>query len=504
MTNLLITLLFSQNLFAKTYGGTDYDEFYSITQTSDGGYAVAGYTWSFGAGSSDFLVLKLASDGSLSGARTFGGTGWDVAYSITQTTDGGYVVAGYTSSFGAGSSDFLVLKLASDGSLSWARTFGGTDDDYAWSITHTSDGGYAVAGYTWSFGAGGYDFLVLKLASDGSLSWARTFGGTSWDKAYSITQTTDGGYVVAGSTNSFGAGYEDLLVLKLASDGSLSWARTFGGTSSEWAYSITQTADGGYAVAGSTYSFGAGGYDFLVLKLAPNGSLGAARTFGGAGYDYAYSITQTADGGYAVAGYTWSFGAGSSDFLVLKLALDGSLSWARTFGGTDDDYVWSITQSSDGGYAVAGSTLSFGAGGDDLVLKMGSDGSYPGCLQDCSPTVGTPSLTTSSPSVGADCSPSTSSPSPTVRIPTPSITDVCPSQDVNEIYPNGSKPWITCSPLPGGVLFISPEDVAIKIYKADGRLAYSGELQKGQNKISLETGVYLWITRNQSGKLAIR
>ncbi|MEO0210425.1 MAG: hypothetical protein ABIN66_01065, partial [candidate division WOR-3 bacterium] len=133
-------------------------------------------------------------------AKTYGGTSGDYAYSITQTSDGGYAVAGRTESFGAGSWDFLVLKLNPDGSLAWARTFGGTIDDYAYSITQTSDGGYAVAGYTTSFGAGNVDFLVLKLNPDGSLAWARTFGGTNDDYAYSITQTSDGGYAVAGST----------------------------------------------------------------------------------------------------------------------------------------------------------------------------------------------------------------------------------------------------------------------------------------------------------------
>ncbi|MEO0211596.1 MAG: hypothetical protein ABIN66_07050, partial [candidate division WOR-3 bacterium] len=209
-TNMLMGIL-----FAKTYGGASMDRGHSIIWSSDGGYAVAGWTWSFGVGSDDFLVLKLNPDGSLAWARTFGGTASDYAYSIIQTTDGGYAVAGETWSFASGYADFLVLKLNPDGSLAWARTFGGTNNDLAFSITQTSDGGYAVAGYTSSFGAGGYDFLVLKLNPDGSLAWARTFGGTNNDLAFSITQTSDGGYAVAGYTSSFGAGGYDFLVLKL-------------------------------------------------------------------------------------------------------------------------------------------------------------------------------------------------------------------------------------------------------------------------------------------------
>ncbi|MEO0256508.1 MAG: hypothetical protein ABIM74_04365, partial [candidate division WOR-3 bacterium] len=133
-------------------------------------------------------------------AKTYGGASQDLAYSIAPTAEGGYVIAGYTSSFGAGNCDFLVIKLGPDGSLSWARTYGGPDDDRAFSVIQTSDQGYLVGGYTRSFGAGASDFLVIKLEPDGSLSWARTYGGTSSDEAHSLTQTSDGGYALAGNT----------------------------------------------------------------------------------------------------------------------------------------------------------------------------------------------------------------------------------------------------------------------------------------------------------------
>ncbi|MEO0192088.1 MAG: hypothetical protein ABIM46_04835, partial [candidate division WOR-3 bacterium] len=456
------------------------------------------------------LVIKLNPNGSLAWARTFGGTGYDDASSITQTSDGGYAVAGHTDGFGAGNFDILVIKLNPNGSLAWARTFGGTGYDDAPSIIQTSDGGYAVAGYTVSFGAGNFDILVIKLNPNGSLAWARTFGGIDGDWAESIIRTSDGGYAVAGATWSFGAGNDDFLVLKLNSNGSLAWARTYGGTGYEAVSSIIQITDGGYAVAGDISSFGPGDVDLLVLKLNPDGSPAWARTYVmGTDYDWVYSITQTSDGGYAVAGETESFGAGGDDFFVLKLNSNGSLAWARTFGGISSDDAHSITQTSDGGYAVAGHTGSFGAGGDFLVLKLGSDGNYPGCVQECSPTVGTFSLITSSPSVSVTtCSPQTSSPSPTITTPSLTITDVCPpAVEERDVY---NRPKITCSPVPGAALFISPYDIGIKIYKADGRLVYSGELHEGENRIPLEPGVYIWttrnpqpVTRNQSGKIGI-
>ncbi len=231
---------------------------------------------------------------------------------------------------------------------------------------------------------------------------------------------------------------------------------------------------------------------------------------GGANDDCAYSITQAANGGFAVAGETMSFGAGDRDLLVLKLASDGFLSWARAFGGTNGDAGYSITQTTDGGFAVAGFTESFGAGDRDfLVLKIGADGSYPDCVQDCSPTVMSVNPNTSAPNVGAVYSPSTSTPNLTITTPSPIMTDACePILELEEGDIFDPWPGITCSPFPGGALFLSSGELPIKIYAADGRLVYSGELKKGENRIELEKGVYLWRTGNMAcsykGKAVIR
>ncbi len=404
--------------WAKTYGGADEDFAYSIQQTTDGGYIVAGYTYSSGTGY-DFWVLKLNSTGGIVWQRTYGGTYDDFAYSIQQTSDGGYIVAGYTGSFGAGSNDLWVLKLNSTGGIVWQRTYGGTGTDWAWSIRQTSDGGYVVAGYTDSFGAGSGDLWVLKLNSTGGIVWQNTYGGTTGlDIAYSIQQTTDGGYIVAGGTGSFGAGSGDLWVLKLNSTGGIVWQNAYGDTGDDPAFSIQQTSDGGYIVAGYTGSFGAGSNDLWVLKLNSTGGIVWQRTYGGTGNDGARSIQQTTDGGYIVAGYTGSFGAGSNDLWVLKLDSAGGIVWQRTYGGTDDDAARSIQQTSDGGYIVAGETYSFGLGGicgegycsDFWVLKLNSDGTLG-----CGFGVGT---TSTAPSTGV----SGVATSATVTTPTPTVT----------------------------------------------------------------------------------
>jgi uncharacterized repeat protein (TIGR02543 family)/uncharacterized delta-60 repeat protein len=309
-------------------------------------------------------------------ARTYGGSDYDSAYSIQQTSDGGYIVAGRTGSVGAGIYHIWVLKLSSTGTIDWQHTYGGSGDDEAYSIQQTSDGGYIVAGRTTSFGAGDCDAWILKLSSIGDVEWQRTYGGSGSDSADSIQQTSDGGYIVAGDTNSITGYYHDFWVLKLSSTGDVEWQRTYGGSVYDFADSIQQTSDGGYIVAGQTNSFGAGSGDFWVLKLSSTGDVEWQRTYGGSGNDNANSIQQTSDGGYIIAGITGSFGAGGNcDTWILKLSSTGDVEWQRTYGGSGDDNANSIQQTSDGGYIVAGQTTSPGARSNDFwIFKLSSTG----------------------------------------------------------------------------------------------------------------------------------
>ncbi len=360
--------------WAATYGGTDTDKANSIQQTGDGGYVVTGWAGSFGTERA-LWVLKLKPDGLVEWQKTYGGI-YDEAHSIQQTHDGGYIVAGWTLSLGAGPGDLWVLKLRPDGTPEWQVTYGGGDDDVALSIQQTGDGGYIVGGGAMSFGDILADSWVLKLRPDGNPEWQKTYGGGDLDRADSIQQTGDGGYIVVCDTISFGAGGPDIWVLKLRPDGSVGWERTYGGKNYDRAYSIQQTSDSGYIVAGETRSFGARGGDAWVFKLRPDGTLEWQKTYGGAKPDLAYSIRQTRDGGYIVAGMTGSFGGGGADAWVLKLRPDGTPEWQKTYGGNGWDEADSIQQTGDGGYILAGMTESFGAGGGDFwVLKLMPDGS---------------------------------------------------------------------------------------------------------------------------------
>ena len=373
---LVFTSFLSLNAqWAIIYGGTGSDSAYSIQQTNDGGYIVAGETNSFGAGGSDVWILKLTSSGDIEWQKTYGGIVDDCAWSIQQTGDGGYIVAGETGSFGARDKDIWILKLSSTGAIEWQRTYGGSEWETDPSIQQTNDRGYIVVGHTESFGVGGADIWILKLSSAGDIEWQRTYGAGEQEYAPSIQQTSDGGYIVAGHTYSVGVEMWGYWILKLSPEGDIGWQKTYGWSTFDKPNSIQQTSDGGYIVIGETSSFGAGSSDIWILKLSSDGDIEWQKTYGGTSYDEALSIQQTNDGGYIVAGSTDSFGAGSSDVWILKLTSSGDIGWQKTYGGSGSDSASSIQQTSDGGYIVTGYIISWGAGSRDFwVLKLSSDG----------------------------------------------------------------------------------------------------------------------------------
>jgi len=354
----------SAEYWAKSYKENTRSGANSIHQTSDGGYIVAGAT-TFDPANSDFWVLKLDVNGDISWQKTYGGSGRDPAYSIQQTMDGGYIVAGAPLSF----RNYWVLKLDSAGDIEWQKTYEG--NGAAYSIQQTSDGGYVVAGYIVAWYG-----RVIKLDSNGEVMWVTQLVGA---KFKSIQQTLDGGYIVAGLTASFGAGSNDFLVLKLDSGGTVSWQKTYGGSASDVPQSIQQTVDGGYIVAGHSESFGAGEDDAWALKLDSAGNVEWQKTYGGNLNEGVSAIQQITDGGYIMVGFTSSFGVGSYDFWVIKLDGAGKVSWQKTYGSGGSDKLASIDTLSSGGYIVAGASSSFGGGYKSWVLKLDCNGDIPDC-----------------------------------------------------------------------------------------------------------------------------
>jgi hypothetical protein len=236
-------------------------------------------------------------------------------------------------------------------------------------------------------------FFDLPIASaDGPpVKWERTFGGSANDRSESVQQTLDGGYIIAGATQSFGAGGLDVYLIKTDPNGTNQWEKTFGGSSADAGFSVQQTLDGGYIIAGSTQSFGAGSWDVYLIKTDPNGNSEWEKTFGASGAERSRSVQQTLDGGYIIAGYTKSFGAGDWDVYLIKTDPNGNIQWEKTLGGSSHDRGKAVQQTLEGGYIIVGATQSFSVGALDVYLikyliKLCSDGTLAGDL-DCDGTV---------------------------------------------------------------------------------------------------------------------
>ncbi len=380
------------SLWAKAYGGTYGDVISAVDLTDDGGYIIAGRSESFSAdGRYDFWVLRLDAQGNVLWQKSYGGSGNEGAHEIHQTADSGFIVAGYTYSFSAGESDTWVLKLDGAGEIVWQKAYGGSDDEDAFSIRQTADGGYIVAGSTGPLG-GVIDAWVLKLDDLGGIIWQKSFGGAGEELAFVVQQTTDGGYVVGAYAESFGAGMADFWVLKLDGDGKVVWQKTYGSALDDVIFSLQQTADGGYVLAGYT-----GLYRYWVLKLDADGNVTWPK-----GYRWEVTgqyrlkedeIRQTADGGYILVGNPgWGMG------WVLKLGLSGDIVWQRYYGAGWESFC-SVRQTADGGYVVGGSSGSLGLGGaDGLLVRLDASGHVPVCPIESTP--GNQAYTPPSPIVG--------------------------------------------------------------------------------------------------------
>jgi len=298
-------------------GGDNTYEGFCVRETSDGGFIIAGYTgytYQF-----DVLLVKTDVYGNISWTQTFGGDGFDASYSVEQTSDGGYIIAGSTNAYGAGASDVWLIKTDASGIEEWNQTFGGLDPDVGESVQQTSDGGYIIAGHSASFGGGDDDAYIIKTDASGNEEWYQVYGGPTGDYGYDIRQTTDGGYIMAGMTTGYGDPNGDVYLIKMDASGTVEWIRHPGGDSADAGYSVQQTDDGGYIVAGFTESFGAGWYDVYLVKLDVNGNEEWQQTVSGREYEDANCVHQTNDGGYIITGYTDSYGAGNLDLWLVRL-----------------------------------------------------------------------------------------------------------------------------------------------------------------------------------------
>ena len=384
---LFITFSYSQSSpsieWEKCYGGNGVNSPYSVKQTIDGGFIIVGETSSTNGfitnnyGGYDCWVIKTNNIGTVEWQKTLGGSNYDQAKCVQQTTDGGYIFIGMTSSNNFdvtghyGNFDVWVVKLNNLGVIEWQKAFGGSSSDFGQSIQQTSDGGYIFCGKTNSTNGavttaqGGW---VVKLNNLGVIVWQKNIGGFS-SSMESIQNTSDGGYIVSGYSSG-PLGSDDYLIAKLDSLGNIQWQKYFGGTADDRASSVQQTSDGGYIVVGSTNSSNTnvtannGSWDYWVIKLNNLGDLQWEKALGGSSHDFAESLQQTSDGGYVVCGYTSSTNGmitgnhGDVDFWIVKLNSLGFVSWQKTLGGTITDWGRSIQQTTDGGFIVTGNARS--------------------------------------------------------------------------------------------------------------------------------------------------
>jgi hypothetical protein len=262
---LVKTDAYGTMLWDKTYGGTGNDYASSVVQTNDGGYLIAGTTNSFGSGNYDMYLVKTDPAGNIEASAAFGGVNDDRGSAAIETSDGGYAITGYTTSFGAGEADAFFVKTDYAGSMQWQMTYGGPDSEYGYSVVATIDGGYAIAGDKIVYGeAGDSDVLLVKTDYLGSMQWQMTYNGSDTDYGRSLVEASDGGYAIAGYTTSYGAGQTDVWLIKADSVGKALWNQTWGGPDFDFGYSVLETSDGGYAIAGQLR--GGGGHDGWLIK----------------------------------------------------------------------------------------------------------------------------------------------------------------------------------------------------------------------------------------------
>ncbi len=345
-------------LWHRTFGGPEVDSGSSIQQTRDGGYVVAGDTWSFAAGVTDMYLVKTDENGSQSWARTFGGSSFENCRSVRQTRDGGYIMTGETGSLGEGELDVYLVKTDSLGTEEWSRTFGTGGFDYGGAVRQTDDDGYIIAAWMAAGAGDGQDAYLIKTDDRGREVWSKTYGEEGNGQLVSVQQTDDDGdgerddgFIAVGR-----------FLVKTDRDGNEVWSTSVFGSS------VQQTTDGGYIVAGAALVGGADDADVHLVKTDADGNTVWRQNFGGEKLDAGNSVWQTSDGGYIIAGITESYGAGDWDVYIVKTDENGHEAWSKTLGTEVRDWGADVQQTTDGGYAIGGAI-----GGDAFLVKLGPD-----------------------------------------------------------------------------------------------------------------------------------
>jgi hypothetical protein len=385
----------SENSWSKTYGGPYGDKAYVVVKTQDGGYAMGGTTNSFGSGIVNAWLVKTDAEGNVQWNETYSGLGQAFADGLIQTSDGGFALTGYSYSLDGGLYVWLA-KTNSEGVLSWNQTYPDVGTSIAYGLVQTSDGGLALVGSSNSVGSGQTDGWIIKTSSTGTQDWYKTYGGAGNDALYSIVQTSDGGYAVSGETESYGNGLSNIWLIKTDSLGEPRWNQTYGGLVNYISNALIKASDGGYALVGTSKE--SAGDDFLLIKTDSAGVEQWSQTYDQQNVDDALSGIQTNDGGYAIVGVSNASDPVYAKAWLVKTSSEGILEWSRTYGGSAQNVLGSMAQTSDNGFILAGYTNSTGSGQEDFwLVKTDADGVAPTPTPSAGPTL-TPLTTSPGPS----------------------------------------------------------------------------------------------------------
>ena len=357
--------------FTKTFGGNDDDLIFSVQQTKDGGYILVGRTESYGSGDFDGWLIKTDSKGNELWSKTFGGRKFDEIRWLQQTKDGGYILSGFTKSYSSEDFDGWLIKTDDKGKEEWSRTFGGNENDQIVSVQQTEDGGYILAGGTFTFNSGNEDGWLIRTDEKGREIWSKTFGGNEDDRIISVQQTKDGGYVLTGYTSSYGSGFDGWLI-KTNEKGKEEWSKTFGEIDIDYLISVEQTNDNGYVLAGYTTSLGAGELDAWLVKTDTKGNELWSKTFGDSRLNQIYSVNQTKDEGYILTGITYSINDIMQGWLI-KTDKNGEKQWSKTYGNKEGGWLRTVLEAKDGGFIIVG-TINKNNKRDGWLIKTDENG----------------------------------------------------------------------------------------------------------------------------------
>lgn len=437
---------FSQS-FHRTYGRWGAETGTCVQSTLDGNYVISSYTTVLGLGYEDAYLLKVDTAGTLLWSKTYGGSLSDKAYFVSTCTDGGFILTGVTSSFGAGNYDLYLIRTDSNGNLLWSTAVGGSGNDYGWNVVQTNDGGFLAAGYSTSFSNANWDGYLVKTNSGGILQWAKVFGGAQMDAFYGLANTNDGGYILTGASATHSAGSSDMWLLKLNSNGDTLWTKLYGRLTEDAGNAVIQTSDGGYMVVGDIHvSDTTGAHHAALLKTDSQGNMQWVNVYGShPGSEIGYAVRQTPDEGYVLMGNTGAYGGGGNDMLLVKTSSSGGLMWSKTYGTTGDDDGWYFHKTPHEGNMIVAGTTSFGAGQYDVYLVNTDSLGNSFCHQTSPvPSVSSPLLQLSSGTIVISGG-TASTPNTVTNIPNTITTDPCALVGIAEnenksyevsIYPN--------------------------------------------------------------------